>query len=66
MGKRYCPQCEELVEAKVVGRYSQKPLHGILVKRRKIIHRVEDHGCGHEWYTLEIIEDAIREWPSNL
>jgi hypothetical protein len=26
---------------------------------RKIIHREEDGGCGHRWYTLELLEDAL-------
>ncbi|WP_319406218.1 hypothetical protein [uncultured Desulfosarcina sp.] len=59
MGTKYCPVCKEVVDAKVLGRYSQVEFMGIPVKRRKIIHLEEDGGCGHEWYTVEIAEEVL-------
>ena len=64
MGKRYCPECKEVVEVKVSGKYSQIKFQGIPVKRRKVIHREEDGGCGHEWYTIEIPEDHFTNLSS--
>ena len=59
MGRKYCPNCKEVVVAKVLGSYSQVDFTGIPVKRRKIIHLKEDGGFGHEWYTVEVAEDVL-------
>ena len=60
MGTRYCPSCKEMIEAKALpGGYRQVNFNGILAKRRKVIHREEDGGCGEEWWTLEIPEGFI-------
>ncbi len=59
MGRKYCPECREVVETKALGDYSQVEFRGIAAKRRKIKHMVEDGGCGHEWHTLEMPEDAL-------
>jgi len=61
MGRKYCPECREVVEAKVLGDYSQIEYRGILVKRRRIKHLEADGGCGHEWHTLEMPEDVLIE-----
>lgn len=55
MGKRYCPYCHELVEVKVkqVNSSYHKTLK-IPVKKRVVIHRKEDGGCGSKWHTIEI------------
>ena len=59
MGRKYCPECEEVVETKVLGYYSQIELRGIAAKRRRIKHMEEDGGCGCEWYTIELPEDIF-------
>jgi len=44
--------------------YSQVKFNGVLVKRRKIIHPIDNNGnpgCGSTWYTLEIPEDALNK-----
>ena len=59
MGRKYCPECREVVVAKAIGDYSQVEFHGIAAKRRKIGHLEEDGGCGHEWFTLEMPEELL-------
>ena len=59
MGMKYCPNCKEVVITKALGSYSQIDFKGVLVKRRKIVHREEDGGCGHSWYTVEVPEDVL-------
>ena len=59
MGRKFCPQCGEVVETKVLGDYSQFEFHGIVAKRRRIKHVEEDGGCGFEWFTLELAEAVL-------
>jgi hypothetical protein len=61
MGRKYCQECREVVETKVLGEYSQVELRGIVAKRRRIKHVEEDGGCGFEWFTLELPEDVLLE-----
>ena len=62
-GTRYCPNCENIVETRVLlEEYSQTEFHGILAKRRQIICGMDAEGtggCGTRWFTLEIVEDQI-------
>ena len=61
-GYRYCPNCKQIVETRVLLEgYGQVPYQGVLAKRRKIICWKDvygDDGCGHEWYSLEV-PDAV-------
>ena len=60
MGFKYCPECKQVIDAKALpGGYRQVKFNGILAKRRKVIHREADGGCGHSWWTLEIAEEFI-------
>jgi len=59
MGRKYCPECREVVETKVLGDYSQIEFRGIAAKRRRIKHLEEDGGCAHEWHTIEILEEFL-------
>ena len=59
MGMKYCPNCKEVVVTKALGNYSQVDCNGVPGKRRKIVHLVEDGGCGHRWYTVEVVEDIF-------
>ena len=59
MGMKYCPNCEEVVVTKALGSYSQVDFNGVSGKRRKIVHLEEDGGCGHEWFTVEVVEDFL-------
>ena len=59
MGRKYCPECKEVVETKALPEYSQVEFQGIAAKRRRIKHLEEDGGCGHEWFTLEMPEDVL-------
>lgn len=54
MAERYCPNCDEVVDARALPDYKQITFRGIPVKQRKVIHREEDGGCGNSWYTIEI------------
>jgi hypothetical protein len=57
MGMKYCRK--EVVVTKALGNYSQVDFNSVPVKRRKIVHLEEDGGCGHEWYTVEVVEDVL-------
>ena len=59
MGMKYCPKCREVVVTKALANYSQIDFMGIQGKRRKIVHREEDGGCGHTWYTVEVLQDVL-------
>ena len=59
MGTKYCPICKEVVFTRALPNYSQIEFRGILVKRREILHREEDDGCGRTWFTVEIPEDIV-------
>lgn len=59
---KYCPTCKTLEKTKVdPSGYKQIPYQGSVIKRRKIIHRIEDGGCGHIWYTYEFPEYILRQ-----
>ena len=61
MGMKYCPNCRQVVLTKVLQNCLQINFKGIRGKRRKIVHLEEDGGCGHCWYTVEVLEDALNE-----
>jgi len=61
MGMKYCPICKEVVITRALPNYSQIEFRGILVKRREILHREEDEGCGLTWHTIELPEDIVIE-----
>jgi len=56
---KYCPQCRAVVLTKALQNYSQVVINGVPGKRRKIIHLEEDGGCGHSWYTVELLEEVL-------
>ena len=61
MTKKYCPSCEDLVETRVTSTIDKQiPYQNSIIKRRKIIHRIEDGGCGHTWFTYEVTEGLMR------
>ena len=62
MGKKYCPNCGKVVEAKAFSNFSQVDFKRIRGKRRKIAHLVENGGCGHSLYTAEVVKDALNEF----
>lgn len=67
MTTKYCPECETLGKTKVVpSGYKQIPYQNNVIKRRKIIHKVEDGGCGHTWYTYEVSEGLMRQLAPTL
>jgi hypothetical protein len=59
MGMKYCPNCKEVVVTKALANYTQVEYRGVLAKRREIMHLEEDGGCGHRWYTVEVMEDLL-------
>jgi len=59
MGQKYCPECKQVVITKALPNYSQIEFKGIQGKRRKMAHLEEDGGCGHIWYTVEVVEDVL-------
>ena len=61
MTTKYCPNCQSLVETKVVpSGYKQIRINNSVLKRRKIIHKIEDEGCDHTWFTYEVPEGLMR------
>jgi hypothetical protein len=62
MGKKYCPNCGKVVETKALSNYSLVDFKRIRGKRRKIAHLEENGGCGHSWYTVEVVKDALNEF----
>ena len=64
---KYCPECKELVKTKVVpSGYKQIMADISIIKRREIIHRIEDGGCGYSWYTYEVAEPCIFDGLSDF
>ena len=61
MGTKFCPICKEVVITRALPNYSQIEFQDILVKKREILHREEDEGCGRTWFTVELPEDIIIE-----
>ena len=61
MGKKYCPNCGKVVETKALSNYSLVDFKRIRGKRRKIAHLEENGGCGHSWYTVEVLEEVLVE-----
>ena len=59
MGQKFCPKCGQVVITKALPIYSQIEFKGVQGKRRKIAHLEEDGGCGHDWYTVEVVEDVL-------
>ena len=62
-GDRYCPLCKKVVETIALPKgYSQTTFRAIRAKRRHIICGTDEkgsNGCGTQWYTLEIEENAL-------
>lgn len=66
MGFRFCPECKQVVEAKVLSSgYSQVDVNGVYAKRRKVVHLEADGGCGESWSTLEFPEELIGDSRSD-
>ncbi len=59
MGMKYCPHCKKVGDARVMPYFTQIPWKGILIKKRRAIHMVENGGCGRTWYTVEMPEDML-------
>ena len=59
MTLKYCPHCRKIVNARVMAHYLQVPWRGIMVKQRKVVHLLEDDGCGRTWYTAELPFDML-------
>ncbi len=66
MANKYCRYCNIIAETRVIGGYTQIPFRGGFIKRRRVVHRFEDGGCGNVWYTYEIPEHLLSdELPSD-
>jgi hypothetical protein len=59
MGTKYCPNCKQVVVTKALANYTQVDYRGVPGKRREIMHKEEDGGCGHRWHTVEVWEDLF-------
>ena len=59
MGMKYCPHCKKVGDARVMPYFTQIPWKGIMIKKRRVIHMVENGGCGRTWYTVEMPEDML-------
>ena len=66
MTLKYCPHCNEIGKTRVMSDYEQMPWKGILVKRRRVMHLIDDGGCGHAWYTVELPWDMLDDDEENI
>ena len=64
MAMRYCPVCKRIADVRALGNYSQVEIEGKICKKRKVIHREEEGGCGCTWYTLEFYDEDSIECPA--
>jgi len=51
---KYCPHCNKMGKTRVLSDYEQMTWRGIRLKRRRVIHLIDDGGCGQTWYTVEL------------
>ena len=69
-GYRYCPNCKELKETRVLpGGYRQVPMGEILLKRRVVICGTDakgSNGCGCKWATLEKVDEILEPGNTSL
>jgi hypothetical protein len=49
----------EVGAARELRYFTQIRLKGILVKKRRAIHMVENGGCGLTWYTVEMPTEML-------
>jgi len=67
MSYKFCPHCNSIVETRInPSGYKQMRYQNSVLKRRKIIHRVQDGGCGQNWFTYEVPEDLMRRLAITL
>lgn len=67
MTRKFCPHCQEFGETKVKGSgYSQIKVRDTAVKKRMIIHRIEDGGCGQIWFSYELPENLLKHFCPEL
>ena len=66
MTLKYCPHCNRIGHTRTMAHYKQVPRNGIMVKQRRIIHMVEEGGCGLTWYTAELPWDMLDVDDENL
>ena len=59
MTLKYCPHCKKIGHTRTMAHYKQVPRKGIMVKQRRIIHMIEEDGCGLTWYTAELPWDKL-------
>jgi len=52
-------------KTRVLSDYEQVPWRGIMVKRRRVIHLIDDEGCGHTWYTVELPFEMLPDEDEN-
>ena len=62
-GLRFCPNCNEIQETRVLPEgYRHLDYRGVRVKRRKVVCGKDRNGiggCGQTWYTYEIPETVL-------
>jgi len=52
-------------KTRVLSDYEQVPWRGIMVKRRRVIHLIDDGGCGQTWYTVELPFEMLPDEDEN-
>ena len=62
---KYCPYCNKIGKTRVLSDYEQVPWRGIMVKRRRVMHLIDDGGCGHTWYTVELPFEMLPDEDEN-
>jgi len=63
---KYCPHCNKIGKTRVLSDYEQVPWRGIMVKRRRVIHLIDDGGCGQTWYTVELPFEMLPDEDHDL
>ncbi len=66
MTLKYCPHCNRIGHTRTMAYYKQVLWKGIMVKQRRIVHMVEEGGCGLTWYTAELPFDMLEFDDENM
>jgi len=61
---KFCPNCQDVVETRVMEEFNENvQVAGLHAKRRKVICGIDrdgTKGCGHTWFTLDVIETDLK------
>ena len=49
MTLKYCSHCNKIGYTRTMAQYNQVTWNGIMVKQKRIVHMIEEGGCGLTW-----------------